>query len=451
MPTLEELARRLADGETSSEALIDEALARAKDAAGEGPRAFITIDEKGARANARHFDGLRQRGRAPSPWAGIPFAVKDLFDMAGEVTTAGSVVLRESAAARADAAAIARLRSVGLIAVGRTNMTEFAYSGVGLNPHYGTPAAPFEREMRRIPGGSSSGAAVSVADGMVPLAIGTDTAGSCRIPAAFCGTVGFKPSAGRISTRGAYPLSTTLDSIGPLASTVASAALADALMAGDWDGSVTAPPLRSLRLGILRSLVLDGLERPVEKTFDEAVARLGKAGIALTDVSFPAIAELPEINAKGGITAVEAYAHHKALIETAGERYDPRVRKRILLGAAVSGPEYVAILRKRAELISSFAALMAGSDGLILPTTPLVPPLMSAFDRYDDYVRLNFLCLRNTFVASFLNGTAITLPVHQSAEAPVGLSIMAPWGGDRRLFFLAAAIEPVVCPQFRPG
>ena len=443
MMTLERLARRLAGGEASAAGLVDEALAAMRDPSAEGARAFIAIDEEGAKATAAHIDGLRRRGRAPSPWAGIPFAVKDLFDVAGEITTAGSVVLRDSPPAAADAAAIARLKAAGLIAVGRTNMTEFAYSGVGLNPHYGTPAAPFERARRRIPGGSSSGAAVAVADGMVALAIGTDTGGSCRIPAAFCGVVGFKPSAGRIPTRGAYPLSTTLDSIGPLANTVASAAIADALMAGDWDGEVTVRPARSLRLGILRTLMFDGIERPVENAFNEAVTRLENAGVGVADVAFPLIGALPAINARGGIAAVEAFAHHKVLIETEGERYDPRVRRRILAGAAISGPEYLEILRTRAEWIEAFRERMAGYDGLLMPTSPLVPPLMSAFATDEEYARLNFLCLRNTAVANFLNGTAISLPIHEPGEAPAGLMIMAPHGFDRQLFSVAAALEAV--------
>ncbi len=444
MMTLQNMAARLAEEKTTAAALVEEALAAIRDPAGEGSRAFITVDEEGARAAARHIDGLRRRGRAPSPWAGIPFAVKDLFDLAGEVTTAGSVILRNSAPAGADAVAIARLKSAGLIVIGRTNMTEFAYSGVGLNPHYGTPAAPFERSKRRIPGGSSSGAAVSVADGMVALAIGTDTAGSCRIPAAFCGVVGFKPSAGQISTQGAYPLSTTLDSIGPFARTVASAALGDALMAGDWTGGVAARRPETLRLGILRSLAFDGVEQPVQTAFDDAMARLGKTGANLSDVVFPAVTELPTINARGGITAVEAFAHHKAQIERAGQGYDPRVRTRILSGAAISGEEYLAILRRRTELTGAFQDLMPGHDGLIMPTSPLLPPVMSAFHKDEDYARLNFLCLRNTFIASFLNGCAISIPIHERGEAPVGLMIMAPWGSDRSVLAIAAALEGVL-------
>jgi aspartyl-tRNA(Asn)/glutamyl-tRNA(Gln) amidotransferase subunit A len=442
--SLEGLASGLAGGTTSAAQLVDQAVALARDPAGEGARTFLAIDEEGAKAYARHIDGLRKRSRVPSPWAGIPVAVKDLFDLAGEVTTAGSVVLKDGPAAAADAPAIARLKSAGLIVIGRTNMTEFAYSGVGLNPHYGTPAAPYERGVKRIPGGSSSGAGVAVADGVVALAIGTDTAGSCRIPAAFCGVVGFKPSAGRISTRGAYPLSTTLDSIGPLASTVASAAVGDALMAGDWNGSIIARPAVSLRLGILRDLVFDGIEPPVAKAVENAISRMSKAGIALSDITFPLIRGLPEINARGGITAVEAFAHHKAQIETAGERYDPRVRKRILAGAAISGAEYLGIVRSRTEWIAAFEKLMAGYDGLVLPTVAIIPPPMTAFESDEDYARLNFLCLRNTFVASFLNGNAISLPVHEPGAAPVGLMIMTPWGRDQNLFSIAATLEPLL-------
>jgi aspartyl-tRNA(Asn)/glutamyl-tRNA(Gln) amidotransferase subunit A len=342
------------------------------------------------------------------------------------------------------------LKAAGLIAVGRTNMTEIAYSGVGLNPHFGTPAAPYERSVGRIPGGSSSGAAVSVADGMVALAIGTDTGGSCRIPAAFCGTVGFKPSARRIPTLGAYPLSTTLDSVGPLAGSVASAAIADALMAGDWDGTIRLRPPASLRLGILRSLMFDDIEPSVENAFSEAVRRLNKAGIQVSDVTLPLIEVLPASMPSFKLSAVEAFTHHRRLIGAHGERYDPRVRKRILAGGAVSGAEYLDLLRTRAEWIEAFLSATVGYDGLIMPTVPLAPPPMTALEGDEEYARLNLLCLRNTTVGNFVNGCAISLPIHAPGAPPAGLMIMAPEGWDERLFSVAAALEPIVCPPSAP-
>ena len=269
--TIAGLARNLADGKITSRSLVEASLAAIADPAGEGARAFIATDPDGARAAADHSDALRKRGRAPSRFAGIPFSAKDLFDLAGEVTTAGSKVLAEAAPAKADAVAIARLKAAGMIVIGRTNMTEFAYSGVGLNPHYGTPRSPFDRATGRIPGGSSSGAGVSVADGMVSLAIGTDTGGSCRIPASYCGVVGYKSSHGRVPLTGTYPLSFSFDTIGPLADSVACCASADALMAGDWDGVAPKRSVKGLRLAVLRDFVLDGLEAPVAMAFEDCL------------------------------------------------------------------------------------------------------------------------------------------------------------------------------------
>ena len=234
MKTLDELAIELEAGRTSSRQLVETALAAIDDPSGEGERVFLKVDREGALAEADLADDLRKRGRAPSPWAGIPFSSKDLFDLAGEVTTAGSTVLAEEEAAARDARCIARLKSAGFVCMGRTNMTEFAYSGVGLNPHYGTPKSVWDRQAGRIPGGSSSGAAVSVAEGMSALGIGTDTGGSCRIPAAFNRVAGYKPSTGRVPKNGVFPLSETLDAPGPFARTVRCCAIADSLMAEDW-------------------------------------------------------------------------------------------------------------------------------------------------------------------------------------------------------------------------
>jgi aspartyl-tRNA(Asn)/glutamyl-tRNA(Gln) amidotransferase subunit A len=445
--TLDKLARDLETGRTTAEALTEASLDRIRDPSLEGRRAFISVDEQGARSAARHIDELRRRNAHPSPFAGIPISVKDLFDLAGQRTTSGSVVLKDAPPARVDAPAIARLRAKGFVVLGRTNMTEFAYSGVGLNPHYGTPLSPFDRKSRRIPGGSSSGAAVSVADGICPLGIGTDTGGSCRIPASFCGVVGYKPSTGRIPKDGVYPLSDTLDSVGSMGRSVRCVATADAVMAGDGEDEIPERPPARISLGFPKSYETSETESEVARTFARAIAALGRGGISILDVEFPSIEEISAINTRGGITAVEAYSHHKQLIAEKGERYDPRVCRRIANGAGIPAHEYVSTLRERAMMIRRVKALLDGLDGLILPTTPNIPPPISALERDEDYLRINFFSLRNTFVGNFLDMCAISLPVHDRGEAPVGLMIMAPWGADANLFATALAVEKVLAGE----
>lgn len=444
MQTLAELSRQLAEHKVTSRDLVERSLALIADPAGEGARTFTAVDPQGARAAADLADLQRRRGRQVSPLAGIPFSSKDIFDLAGEVTTAGSKVLRNAAPAKADATAIARLKDVGMIVIGRTNMTEFAYSGVGLNPHYGTPRSPYDRTAGRIPGGSSAGAAVSVADGMVSLGIGTDTGGSCRVPASYCGIVGYKSSHGRVPLTGCNPLSFSFDTIGPLANTVACCAMADAAMAGDWDGVVPERHARGLRLAVLRDFVLDGLSPQVERDFDRALKALQAAGAVLSDMSFPELRELPTINSKGGIVAAEAFATHRARIAAAGADYDPRVRFRIELAASISAADYLDHMARRREMIALFAARFQGFDAVLLPTTLNTPPAIAELAEDKDYVRFNAMSLRNTYVGNFINGCAISLPMQESGEAPCGLMSMAPWGHDRDLFGVAGALERVL-------
>jgi aspartyl-tRNA(Asn)/glutamyl-tRNA(Gln) amidotransferase subunit A len=445
-PPIRILMQQLHQGKSRARALIEEALAHIDDPQGEGRLAFLAVNREAAIAQADFYDGERAKGRTVPAFAGIPIAVKDLFDLAGEVTRVGSKLLNGAPPAERDATAVARLKTQGFIIVGRTNMTEFAYSGVGLNPHYGTPRSPYDRATGRIPGGSSSGSAVAVADGMVPLALGTDTGGSCRIPAAYCGVTGYKPSVGRISKDGVYPLSATLDSVGPLAQTVDCCAVADAIMAGEWPGEIAAKEPRAIRLGLPTSHVRDGLEPPIVKAFDRSLSLLSKAGVRIDDFVFPELAELPVINAKGGISAVEAFAHHRRQIEAYGSEYDQRVMKRIMSGAGISAPDYVDILAKRRELIAKCDDLMAGFDALIMPTSPNVPPPITALATDEEYARLNFLSLKNTFLGNFLDRCAISLPMHAPDEPPAGLMLMAAWGRDRQLFAVAQAAETALSP-----
>lgn len=444
MQTLAQLADDLREARVTSRELVERALAAIADPAGEGARAFIAVDADGARAAADFADRQRKAGRAASPFAGIPFSAKDIFDLAGEVTRAGSRVLDDAPPAAADAMALLRLKAAGLIVIGRTNMTELAYSGVGLNPHYGNPRSPFDRATGRISGGSSSGAGVSVADGMVSLGIGTDTGGSCRIPASYCGVVGWKPSHGRVMLTGCYPLSASFDSIGPIANSVACCATADALMARDWDGKVPERKAAGLRLAVLKDFVLDGLAPEVAEAFERAQKALAAAGAVLSGMAFPELHEIPQINSKGGIVAAEAWHTHRKLIAEKGAAYDPRVRTRIELGEDISAADYLDYFARRRQMISLFADRFQGFDAVILPTTLNSPPAIAELAADKDYLRFNAMALRNTYVGNFLNGCAISIPMQGRGEAPCGLMAMAPHGSDRALFGVAAAVESVL-------
>lgn len=439
--TLAELAAGLAAGRLTSRGLVEQSLAAIADPGLDGRNAFISVDAEGARAAADLADRQRKAGRAVSGFAGIPFSSKDIFDLAGEVTTAGSRVLKGSAPATADAVAIARLKAQGFIVIGRTNMTEFAYSGVGLNPHYGSPRSPYDRATGRLSGGSSSGAGVSVADGMVSLAIGTDTGGSCRIPAAYCGIVGYKSSHGRVPLTGCSPLSFSFDSIGPLANTVACCAAADAIMAQDWNGEVPRRAVAGLRLAVLKDFVLDGLEDQVAADFERALKALAGRGAVIADMSFPELRDIPTINAKGGIVAAEAVHVHRALMAEKGDLYDPRVRTRIAAAESISAADYLDYFVRRRAMIAAFADRFQGYDAVLLPTVLNTPPAQAALADDKDYMRYNGMSLRNTYVGNFLNGCAISLPMHAEGRAPSGLMVMAPWGSDRALFGVAAAVE----------
>ncbi len=440
--TIPELARALAAGETSSRALVDEALARIADAAGEGPRAFTAVYAQSAIAAADAQDRLRRAGYVASPLAGLPVSIKDLFDVAGERTLAGSTALADARPAAADAAIVARLKAAGAVLVGRTNMTEFAFSGVGINPHYGTPGNPYDRA--RIPGGSSSGAAVSVADGMAALAIGTDTGGSVRIPAALCGLVGLKPTQARVPRAGTLPLSTTLDSIGPLGRSVACCAIGDAVLAGEPPEVPPALPVAGLRLGVPQRLVLDGLDAAVAEAFRRTLAALSRAGARLVDLPFAELDDYIAMNASGGFAAAEAYAWHRPLLERRGADYDPRVRVRIERGRGMSAADYVTLVEDRARLIARVDAATASFDALVMPTVPVVAPLLAAFADDRDFARLNVLILRNPAIINFLDRCAITLPMQRPGELPMGLMVVARHGEDRRLLAMASGLEPIV-------
>src|SRR5215510_9513587 len=446
MQSLTKIAADLAAG-AKSRGLIEECLARISDPAGEGKRVFLKVHAEAALAAADYYDHLRARGAAPSRFAGIPVSIKDLFDIAGDVTTAGSTVLRDAPPAKHDAPAVARLRAAGFIPIGRSNMTEFAFSGLGINPHYDTPRNPYDRKTGRVPGGSSAGAPVSIIDGMAFGALGTDTGGSCRIPAAFCGVVGFKPTAHRVPTAGAFPLSTSLDSIGPLAATVACCAALDAVLAGEQALELAPFPLAGLRMAVPQTMVLEGVEPVVARAFESALAALRKAGARIVDIPLRELAELPQINAKGGLAAAEAYAIHRSLIAKAEELYDPRVLVRILRGQEQDAADYIELRAARADFIRRVAAITAPYDALVMPTVPVTAPRLADLVSDDAYRHANFLVLRNPALANFLDRCSISIPCHHAGDAPVGLMLIGEHGADRRLLSIAAAIETVVSPR----
>ncbi|MDB5765924.1 MAG: Asp-tRNAAsn/Glu-tRNAGln amidotransferase subunit-related amidase [Collimonas fungivorans] len=441
-PTLQSLATALSQNTVSSAALTEAALQRALEPSGEGSRVFTELYAAPARAAAQASDLLRASGQVRSPIDGLPISVKDLFDVAGSTTLAGSVALRDAAPASVSSLAVQRLVAAGAVIVGRTNMTEFAFSGLGINPHYGTPRNPWDRSTGRIPGGSSSGAAVSVSDAMAVAAIGSDTGGSIRIPAALCGLTGFKPTARRVSLQGVLPLSTQLDSIGPIANSVACCATLDAILAGEPIVPLQPYSLRGLRLALPTTLVLDGMDHHVAAAFAGARQRLQAAGALIEEIEMPEFSALGAINAKGGFAGAEAYAWHRALIAERAAAYDPRVISRILRGKEISAADLIDLFAARKQWIATVERKIAGYDALLLPTVPVVAPAIAALEASDEaYFAANGLILRNPSVINFFDGCALSLPCHAAGTAPVGLMLAGAGGNDRKILEIGLAVE----------
>jgi aspartyl-tRNA(Asn)/glutamyl-tRNA(Gln) amidotransferase subunit A len=439
MWTVAQLAADLAAGRTTSRELVEQALARIADPAGEGARAYMKVYAESARQEADHCDRLRKAGVRRSAVDGLPVSLKDLFDVAGDVTRAGSRAYAKKATE--DAKAVARLRAAGAIFIGRTNMVEFAFGGVGLNPHYGTPKNPWDRKTGRVPGGSSSGAAVAQADGMCVMALGSDTRGSIRQPAALCGVAGFKPTARRVPREGAFPLSFTLDSVGPLANSIACCAAYDAVLAGEMDPSLIRLDVRGLRLLLPKSSALQELDPEVEKAFSGALERLRKAGAALTEVPVPAFDRQDQYFKGGGIAGAEVAYIHKPLASRLAE-YDPRVGKRIAMGTTLSGADLVELLELRAAFMREVGELAAPYDAIVMPATPCVAPTIAQTSASDEeYFRWNFRIMRNNGLINFLDGCAATLPCQEPGAAPVGFMVCGTAGRDRHVLAAAAAIE----------
>ncbi|MHC4048712.1 amidase [Bradyrhizobium sp. 25ACV] len=443
-PTLAKLAEDLESGRTTARKLVEACIARIADPAGEGQRTFLHVDKDAALAAADAMDGLRKAKAAPSRYAGIPISIKDLFDIKGQVTRAGSRALDDSPPAEQDAATVARLRRAGFVVIGRTNMTEFAYSGIGINPHYGTPKGGWNRAVGHVPGGSSSGAAVSVLDGMAHGALGTDTGGSCRIPAAFNGIVGYKPTQRRVPLEGSVPLSFSLDSIGPLARSVSCCAILDAVLTNEPIAPLKPRPIQGMRLAVPTTIALDDLDAEVAETFERALKTLSDHGAIIERIEMAEFHDIGPMNAKGGFAASESYAWHRYLITSKGDVYDPRVSVRIMRGEAQSAADYIDLLNERRSLIARVNARIAPYDALVLPTTPNTPPKIA--DLADDkaFTRENIRALRNCTLINMIDGCAISLPAHRQGDVPVGLMLAGAGGTDHRIFELAAGMEAVI-------
>lgn len=448
--TLQTLSRQLAAGELSSRALVERCLAAIDDPQGEGARTFIAVHRESALAAADRIDARRRAGADLPPLAGIPVSIKDLIDEAGVVTLGGSTVRAQAPPAARDSVVVERLKAAGLIIIGRSNLTEFAYSGLGINPHYGTPRNVFDRATGRIPGGSSSGAAISVTDGMAAAAIGTDTGGSVRIPAALNGLVGFKPSARRVPLEGVLPLAISLDSIGPLARTVADCALLDAVLAGDEPGVPAPASLRGLRFGVPKSLVQDELAPAVADAFAAALARLSAAGATLVELPLFDFAQVIEVNPRGAISGAQAWWFHRGMVAAHADRYDPRVLARIRPGETILAADYIEMLQRRRRFIADVTAATAGCDALLMPTVPDTAPTLAEVLASDEaYFRANSRMLRNTSLVNLYDGCALSLPCHVPGTAPVGLMVAGVGGTDRRVLAIGLAVEAAL--QERPG
>jgi aspartyl-tRNA(Asn)/glutamyl-tRNA(Gln) amidotransferase subunit A len=441
MWTVAGLSAELAAGRITSRELVEQALERIADPAGEGARAVLKTYAGTARAEADLADRLRSAGVVRSQIDGLPVTVKDLFDVGGDVTRAGSRILAGAPPAARDATAVARLRSAGAVILGRTNMVEFAFGTLGFNPHYGTPKNPWDRATGRVPGGSSSGAAVAQADGMCVMALGSDTRGSIRVPAALCGIAGFKPTGRRVPLEGAFPLSFTLDSVGPLANTVACCAAYDAVLAAEPEQDLAGWPVRGLRLMLPRSSALEDLDAKVARDFEAALAVLASAGAVLEEVAMPAFDRQDAYFKSGGFAGAEAYAIHRERLHRP-EEFDPRVGRRIALSREFTAADYVDLGKLRATYIREVQAAAARFDAIIMPTVPSVAPTLDeAGARDEDYFRWILRMMRNVGLINFLDGCAATLPCHARGSAPVGLMVCGTSGRDRHVLAVAVAIE----------
>lgn len=439
---------QVARGDASAAALLEQARAAADAPA--CAHTFIRRFDTAACAQAAAVDAARGAGAPLPPLAGLAVSVKDLFDVAGAPTTAASAALSDASPAAADSPAVARLRAAGAALIGHTNLSEFAFSGVGLNPHHGTPANPATAALDavpRVPGGSTSGGAVSVFAGAAWAALGSDTGGSIRIPAALQGLVGFKNTQRLTPLDGAVPLSPTLDTACAITCSVRDAVLLHEVLA-ERRVAVQVRPMRGWRFAVPRTLMFDALEPAVGRALESALRRIRDAGAQLEEITLAPLGELAALNAAGGFPAAESWAWHRRRLAERGERYDPRVAMRIRRGEAMGAADYVDLLAARRDWTARTCTELQGFDAVLAPTVPILPPPIA--DLQDDDARFfaaNGLLLRNPAAVNFLDGCALSLPCHEPGDWPVGLMLFAPALADDRLLSAALAVEAVLAER----
>jgi len=400
---------------------------------------FSALNETRVLAQASALNQLTRAG-VRLPLHGMSVSVKDLFDVQGEPTLCGSRAREQVSPATADAEAVQRLRAAGVVMFGRTTMTEFAYSGLGVNPYHGTPRNPrFDVDVR-IPGGSSSGAAVSVAAGLVDVALCSDTGGSARIPAALCGIVGFKPTQSSVSRKGMFPLSSTLDSVGLMATTLDDVARVFGVLSSQEVGRASQCDLQSLRICVIEDFFFDSIQANVLDAFEESLRRLSEGGVKIVRISGQPLAQVGAINVKGGFQAAEAYATHHDELSRSDCRIDSRVATRIRRGATQSALDYLTCVRLRAELIAEFWPLVDRFDVIAVPTVPVAAPTFSSIERDEEYFSTNLLLLRNPSVVNLLDGCAVSMP-NRGGETPTGLMLIGRRNADLHLLNAAKAVE----------
>ncbi len=432
-------------GQSTATALLEASLDAANGQ--RAAHAFIRRFDGQARATASAVDGLRGAGGPLPPLAGLSLSVKDLFDVAGHPTTGGSRSMIDAPHAADDSRIVARLRRAGAALIGHTNLSEFAFSGVGINPHHGTPANAGTLAVdavARVPGGSTSGGAVSVASGAAWAALGSDTGGSIRIPAALQGLVGFKPTQRLVPLEGSIPLSTTLDTACAITLSVRDAVTIHAILAASTV-ELAQRPIHSLRLAVPSTLMLDGLEPAVAKCFEHALTRLSSAGARIETLELPELAELAAINATGGFSAAESWAWHRGRLAERGGDYDPRVALRIRRGQQMSAADYLDLLRARREWIARVSRALQCYDAALSPTVPVTaPPLAPLLHDDDAFFSVNARLLRNTSPVNFLDGCGLSLPCQSPGELPVGLMVWACAMHDETVLDVSLAIERVL-------
>ena len=405
------------------------------------PATFTRVYAESAIAIAMTADEKRKTEQQLGALEGLPISIKDLFDVAGEITMAGSTVRSTAAPALNDASVVTRLRHAGAAILGKTNMTEFAFSGVGINPHYGTPVNPADNKVARIPGGSSSGAAVSVAAGLCVAGIGSDTGGSIRIPAALCGLVGFKPTMRRVPVSGTFPLAPSLDTICAMTHSVADCLLIDSIIA-DHALTLENLTLKGLRFAVPKTLVMENMDTHVAASFAAALSKLSAAGAVIVDVPMSLLAEAPTINL---FAPIEAYAHHQAMLKNHGDAYDQRVAQRMHLGEKYQADEISALHQARLNWIKKMEQKLSGFDSLIMPTVTLTAPEIAPLLESDDvFFNTNRLLLRNPSIINLLDGCAVSLPCHEQGSLPVGLMVAGPAMTDAHILAVSSAIEAVL-------